>query len=66
VDIKFLLLVRDLGRFIIAVSRVLTARIDTIDTLDSVGRRGRDGLVEVGGPRVGCARSATPPRMMPP
>ncbi len=33
----------------------LTGTIDTTDTLEQVGRRGRDGLVEEGGPSVECA-----------
>src|SRR3982074_2855471 len=33
----------------------LTGRVDWIDTLRSVGRRGRAGPVEEGGPSVRCA-----------
>ena len=44
--------------------QALTGRIDTGDTLDQVGRRGRDGLVEEGGPSVrsALAKSLHPAR----
>src|SRR5919198_4765168 len=35
-------------------SSVLTGWLDTVDTLVSVGRRGRDGPVEEGGPWARC------------
>src|SRR5712664_1933556 len=44
----------------IAWVMVLTGWVDAADTLRSVGRRGRAGPVEEGGPSVGCASRRNP------